>query len=1097
MKNCENVHKYFALELENLSVIGYNGAFNESAYRKISNELNKEVHIYSLSTRPEAKQKNFLFKRIGRYKPKNKEPGDPLLLYRHEETPNTPFLIFNSKLIAEQRFLCQFKNCFMHFDRLAKLKTHEKECENRRGVVEAVPRAYGQPISPIAKLIDLGLLDDEFISFIKRKIVTYDIETYESPIGLKTCETTIHSSLRLLSIAIGSNFGVEHFLVRNDDSPKSASDLVERFVRILYELSQGEAGQLPDEFFLALEKLESLIENESQMKARLKLLGLKRELKEYMKLSVFGFNSAKFDLAVLSPYLIPILKQEYPKKLHIIKKGSTFFSISTEHYVFKDAMLFTTPMTLSKYLKQSKINENKSIWPYTLFKSVSDIANCKTFPSKDAFYNDIKDIPVDDNDYSIARGQFYANQALNPDYSMMDWLRYYNLTDVGPFARAIAVQFDIFHQAFNVDPSLCSSLPKFAMICLFDLFSKKAPLAYSFSSLSPSEHQLFRNNIVGGLVNVFSRYTELRDDIDAPRNAKYAGNGERFTKITFLDFNALYLYAQNQKMPTTPGILWTKGAKFYKQTMMARETSFAAHRWLTFIDEYSSDLISSNGERVPLQHAYFRGEHQVMNWKIDGYACVDGVDHFYEFLGCYFHDCCPVCKSGKTDTAWELKKAYLQSAGKLTYIHECVWSKRITLKHHTRSLYWGKIFMRHTEEHLLEEIRLEKVFGFVVADVTCPSEVYEKIKHLNFPPVIQRMTLNEDHVSPYMKTRAEAANREMKQETVVQTYNGKQLLLMTPLVAFYLRLGLQITNITKFTQYRAEQCLGDFCRKITDGRVKSLEDKNDSLANAFKTVGNCGYGKMGEIVKRPDTQFLTEEELQRAVKKPRYKYSEPLTQEDGDYEITQVTMDKLKINDDKPIVLAVAILQQSKLLFLKFVYDVLHKFLVPGSFKLNYCDTDSLAISTTRTAPSDKTNRSQTISTFLPIVRPELRDQFINEMDQWFVVEETERNKKTPGLMKTEWSTESGALIALGNKLYMGIDPETGLEKRSSKGIPHRVKVEFDFMLECLKGHTLENNTFNLNGLLSKSQQALISKKMNWSFFERWGIFVSYEPIRL
>lgn len=101
---------------------------------------------------------------------------------------------------------------------------------------------------------------------------------------------------------------------------------------------------------------------------------------------------------------------------------------------------------------------------------------------------------------------------------------------------------------------------------------------------------------------------------------------------------------------------------------------------------------------------------------------------------------------------------------------------------------------------------------------------------------------------------------------------------------------------------------------------------------------------MGEIVKRPDTQFLTEEQLQRAIKKPRFKYFEPLTREDGDYEITQVTMEKLKIEDDKPIVLAVAILQQSKLLFLKFVYDVLHKYLVPGSFKLNYCDTDSLAI---------------------------------------------------------------------------------------------------------------------------------------------------------
>jgi len=101
---------------------------------------------------------------------------------------------------------------------------------------------------------------------------------------------------------------------------------------------------------------------------------------------------------------------------------------------------------------------------------------------------------------------------------------------------------------------------------------------------------------------------------------------------------------------------------------------------------------------------------------------------------------------------------------------------------------------------------------------------------------------------------------------------------------------------------------------------------------------------MGEIVDRPSVKFMDESQLERAAQKAHYKFSEPLTREDGDYELTQVTMKKLRIIDDKPIVLAVAILQQSKLLFLQFVYDFLFKFLEEGSFKLNYCDTDSLAI---------------------------------------------------------------------------------------------------------------------------------------------------------
>lgn len=351
---------------------------------------------------------------------------------------------------------------------------------------------------------------------------------------------------------------------------------------------------------------------------------------------------------------------------------------------------------------------------------------------------------------------------------------------------------------------------------------------------------MFRENIVGGLVNVFSRYTELRDEVSVPRNAKYAANGERFTKITFLDFNALYLYAQNQQMPTTPGIRWTKHGNNFRRQIMSTGNSIVALQWLTFIDEFSDLLTQTDGTRVPLQHQYFRGEHSVIDWTIDGYAKVDEVEHFFEFLGCYHHSCCPECKPGQVDEGWELKKAYLRRQGRLIYIHECEWKRQAQLHFQKRSRYWGKIFQRHDELDLISEIKRDGVFGFIICDVSCPADLEEKIKHLNFPPIIRRMNITEDLVSPYMKERAAAAGRKLEQETVVQTYNGQQILLLTTLVKFYLKLGLKVSNISRFIQYRAEFCLGEFCNSITDGRIRSLEGNNPSktLANAFKTVGN-------------------------------------------------------------------------------------------------------------------------------------------------------------------------------------------------------------------------------------------------------------------
>ena len=47
--------------------------------------------------------------------------------------------------------------------------------------------------------------------------------------------------------------------------------------------------------------------------------------------------------------------------------------------------------------------------------------------------------------------------------------------------------------------------------------------------------------------------TDLTGQTGLPRSTTIAPNGDKFTKIVFFDFNALYLWAQSQEFPTTPG----------------------------------------------------------------------------------------------------------------------------------------------------------------------------------------------------------------------------------------------------------------------------------------------------------------------------------------------------------------------------------------------------------------------------------------------------------------------------------------------------------------------------------------------------------------
>ena len=100
--------------------------------------------------------------------------------------------------------------------------------------------------------------------------------------------------------------------------------------------------------------------------------------------------------------------------------------------------------------------------------------------------------------------------------------------------------------------------------------------------------------------------------------------------ITFI--LSLYVYAQDQLMPLGPGLQWTvKNKKFHKKIMLVQEnSSFEALQWISWLE---SSLKNKNGQSVTLDHAYHRGEKKIKQWKVDAFACVDGVNYYYEYHG--------------------------------------------------------------------------------------------------------------------------------------------------------------------------------------------------------------------------------------------------------------------------------------------------------------------------------------------------------------------------------------------------------------------------------------------------------------------------------
>ena len=362
-------------------------------------------------------------------------------------------------------------------------------------------------------------------------------------------------------------------------------------------------------------------------------------------LNVYGFNSSRFDLSVLVGYL-QTYAQRRNMELKLLKKGSRYFNISIGKVIFKDILSFSAPCSLEQYLANWYSGQaRKSIFPYQHFESIEQIRQCLDFPPREVFWSDLKHSIVSVEEYNEAKQEYNRRRQLapsDPDYiaNFSGWLRYYQMLDVVPLTEAIKSSFTCFYNYFGNNPLLFRSLPGLAFKAAFTLFDKSLPCVSTFCPSFDYVRDLFRNNQYGGLVNIFHRRVVL--GADGPAAATTAPNGDPFSFFSFWDFNSLYLFSQDQELPLGPGVVWEKSkSKYFSKKPMAPGVSKSQLEWLMWV-QTQPICVDSNGQRQRIQHAMNFGEYMLNGRPVDGFMIKDGIPHFFEFYGCYYHPGCCV-----------------------------------------------------------------------------------------------------------------------------------------------------------------------------------------------------------------------------------------------------------------------------------------------------------------------------------------------------------------------------------------------------------------------------------------------------------------------
>ena len=156
----------------------------------------------------------------------------------------------------------------------------------------------------------------------------------------------------------------------------------------------------------------------------------------------------------------------------------------------------------------------------------------------------------------------------------------------------------------------------------------------------------------------------------------------------------------------------------------------------------------------------------------------------------------------------------------------------------------------------------------------------------------------------------------------VNIFHLKNGTIITPLLNFYLDLGLECYRICRFVQYTPMKSFKSFVQSVVDARRKGDKNPHSSLVvEIMKLLANSSYSyQIIERSRHTITKYLNDEKTHKAINSKCFKKMNHLS--DNLYEIESVKQD---VKHKEPIIVGFFILQYAKLRMLEMYYNFFRK----------------------------------------------------------------------------------------------------------------------------------------------------------------------------
>ena len=203
-----------------------------------------------------------------------------------------------------------------------------------------------------------------------------------------------------------------------------------------------------------------------------------------------------------------------------------------------------------------------------------------------------------------------------------------------------------------------------------------------------------------------------------------------------------------------------------------------------------------------------------------------------------------------------------------------------------------------SEEQLLQGIIDGRLFGYVQCEFEVPEHLQSYFS--NFPPIFTNIVVSREDIGTLLREDAEKENiMPQPWRMLLSSFILLNGTIITPLLLFFLKLGLVCKKIHRLIQYTPRKCFNNFVQSAVDARRQGDENSNSSVvAETMKLLANSVY--VLQIMDRSlhtVTKYRTVEKTYIAISSKIFRPLNHIT--DQMYEVELV---KPEIEHRKPII---------------------------------------------------------------------------------------------------------------------------------------------------------------------------------------------------